>query len=74
MCQNADFFTIISKISRVFYAKFHESAGNVSQMPPGSVRDECGALARVSALSELQKPLKFAENQERERESLTVPN
>ena len=56
-----------------FVTKLRESVGNRSQMVSGCIRDVCDALARVSALPELQKPPKFTENQEPESKSLTVP-
>ena len=64
---------IFSKILVFFVFKLRESAGNRSQMVSGCARDVCDALTRVSALSELQKPPKFTENQEPESNPLTVP-
>ena len=64
---------IFSKKLRFFVFKPRERVGNRSQMVSGCVRDVCVALARISALPELQKPPKFTENQEPESKSLTVP-
>ena len=62
-----------AKFLRFFVTKLCESAGNRSYMVSGGVREVCGALARVSALSELQKPPKFTEKQEPESKFVTVP-
>ena len=53
--------------------KRREDAGNRSQIVSGGVRDACGALARVSALSGIQKPPKFTEIERLTAKSLTVP-
>ena len=52
--------------------KLRESVRNRSQMVSGCVRDVCDALARVSALAELQKPPKFTEIGEPGSKSLTM--